>query len=100
MSWMRAAFAASTISSKRAPGRPKAMFSRMLPGKSSCGSQTHPRWAPQRLEPVLARVHPVDEHAPAGGIVEARQQAQERRLAGPGRADHRHALPGGGVGID
>jgi hypothetical protein len=34
-----------------------------------------------------------EEVAPRGGVVEAAQQVQKRRLAGAGRAHHRHELP-------
>src|SRR5260370_541624 len=63
MSWIRAAFAASTISSRRAPGRPKAMFSRMLTGNSSRGCRTiatSPRsgWSPDSRAAPPSTSHP------------------------------------------
>ncbi len=48
----------------------------------------------------LAHVDAVEQHAPGGRVVEARDQAHERRLAGARRADDRHHLPGPHVEVD
>ena len=43
----------------------------------------------QRVRVDRAHVGAVDEHAPRGRVVEARDELHERRLARPGRADQR-----------
>ena len=42
----------------------------------------------------VAHVEAVEQHAPALRVVEARQQAQQRALAGAGRPDDRDPRPG------
>jgi hypothetical protein len=42
----------------------------------------------------VAQVVAVDQDATAGGVVEARQQLHDRRLAGPGVPDQCHRLAG------
>ena len=43
---------------------------------------------------TVAHVVAVDEHAPVGDVVEARDEAGDGGLAGAGLADERHRLPG------
>ncbi|CAA9321894.1 MAG: hypothetical protein AVDCRST_MAG40-1504, partial [uncultured Gemmatimonadaceae bacterium] len=52
---------------------------------------------PQAVEGQVAHVAAVEQHAAAGGVVEARQEAEQRALARPRRPDHRHAGAGGRV---
>ena len=65
----------------------------------------------QLSHPVPANVHPVHEHAAGGGVVEARDEAHQRRLARAGQAHERDHLAGcrgkrnvvedaGAVGVD
>ena len=72
--------------------------SRTLPAivpENRCTScSTRPNCARRSREVQLADVHAVDRDAPLLHVVEAQQQADDRRLARAGRADDRHALPG------
>jgi hypothetical protein len=56
--------------------------------------------AAQRLEPVLAEIDTVDLDHARGRVVEPRQQAQEGRLAGAGRADDGDPGAGGRRGLE
>ena len=49
--------------------------------------EDHAELAPQRLDADVAHVLAVDEHAPGRRVVEAQQQVQQARLAGPRRPD-------------
>ena len=51
-------------------------------------------------ERELAAVDPADQHPPRGGVVEARQQVEERRLAGAGGAADRDDLARSDLEID
>ena len=59
-----------------------------------------PQLRAQRREGHVADVVPVDQHAPGGRVVEARDELREGRLAGAGRADERDGLAGGDPQID
>ena len=48
----------------------------------------------QRRQRNLTDVHAVDEHRARRRVVQARQQTEERRLPGPGRADDRRRRAG------
>ena len=48
----------------------------------------------------MAAVDAADQHPPRGGVVEARQQVEERRLAGAGGAADRHDLARSDLEID
>src|SRR5439155_24845838 len=48
---------------------------------------------PQRLEGEALDVHAIDLHAALGGVVEARDEAEERRLAGAVGPDEPDQLP-------
>ena len=48
--------------------------------------------APQQLGCQIAHVDAVDEHRPGGGVEQARDQVDDRRLAGAGAADDRCRL--------
>ena len=89
-----AARAAAITSSRVAPGRPRAMFSRIVPLKmnGSWDDQADP--AAQRRQLEVAQVHAVDQDAALGGSVEAHQELQQRRLARAALADDRHGLAG------
>ena len=54
----------------------------------------------QRPDLVAVHVDAVDEHASGRCVVEPRNQADERRLAGAGQADERHHLAGLGLERD
>ena len=58
--------------------------------KASCG--TTASCSRSELDRDAAQVVPVDEHRARGGVVEARQQLDDRRLAGAGGADERDGL--------
>ena len=47
----------------------------------------------QVVQIELSHVCPVHQHLPGLGVVESRDQAQERRLARPGRTENRDNLP-------
>ena len=84
----------STSSSRRvAAGRRRCCRgSCPLNRKPSCG--TIPICERSDALGDVAQVVPVDEHAARRRVVEARHELGERRLAGAGRADQRHGLPG------
>ena len=88
------AFAACSISSRVASGRPMAMFSATVPENrnASCVTMTTPRRSSARGQ--VAQIDAVEQHPALGGVVEAGQQLGERGLAGAGRADHGDGLPG------
>jgi hypothetical protein len=59
-----------------------------------------PHLRAQRVAGDLAQVVPVDEHAPAGGVVEAGDELGHRRLARAGGAHERDVSPGRDVQVD
>jgi len=48
----------------------------------------------QRREPHVPHLHTPDQHTAGGGVVEPRQQIEERALARPGLPAYRHDLAG------
>ena len=70
------------MSSSLASGRPKAMFSAIVPENRKPSWGTIPSWLRSAFELELAHVVPVDQHPPALRVVEAGDQLRQRRLAG------------------
>ena len=52
----------------------------------------HPDLRAQRFRVPVAHIHAIDQNAPAGHIIETREQADQRAFAGSGRAQQRHPL--------
>ena len=68
------------------------MLSATVPEKSTAFCGTKPILRAQVLLRHLAHVHAVHQHAAAVDVVEARDQADQRRLARAGAADDRRDL--------
>ena len=86
--------AAARTSSAVASGRPKAMFSPIVPLNRKASWGTMPICERSEWRGDVAQVVAVDQHAPGGRVVEARDELGQRRLAGAGGADQRDGLPG------
>ena len=76
-----------------ASGRPNAMFSRTRAREEEALLRHDPELPAQRRHGDVAQVVPVDRDAPAGRVVEAGEQLDDRRLARAGVA--RRARPSG-----
>ena len=73
--------AAAATSSSVASGRPKAMFSRTVPGEEEALLRDDPELAPEALLRHVAQVVAVDRDPAFARVVEAREELGDRRLA-------------------
>ena len=89
-----------TTSSGAASGRPKAMFSRTVPGEEEALLRDDAELAAQRGLGDVAQVDAVDRDPAVARVVEAGEQLRDRRLAGAGVSDERDGRPGGDVEVD
>ncbi len=64
----------------------------MVVPKSTASCGTSATCSRSERQGVAADVHAVEQHAAAGGLEEAGNEAGQRRLAGAGQADQRHHL--------
>ena len=92
--------AARSIASRAGVGMPERDVVRDGAAKQQALLEHDADVAAQGVQVQLAHVDAVDQDPAARGIVEARDQAEQRALAGAGRADERHAAPGLDLEID
>ena len=84
--------AARSTCSSDASGSANAMFSRTESENRNVSSNTMPTALPQLVDPQVADVDAVEQHAPAVDVVEARDEPRHGRLAAAGRTDERDRL--------